>query len=135
MAASTIKANCDALGIVCQDLARSLAFYRALGLDIAEGAEQEPHVEVKVAGGFRLMFDPVSTVTSFDEGWTPPTGGPGTGLAFALDSPAAVDEAYATLTGLGFEGHKEPWDAVWGQRYASLRDPDGNGVDLYAPLA
>jgi catechol 2,3-dioxygenase-like lactoylglutathione lyase family enzyme len=135
MAASSVKASCDALGIVCRDLARSLAFYRALGLDIADGAEQEPHVEVEVTGGFRIMFDPVSTVTSFDEGWTPPIGGPGTALAFALDSPAAVDEAYATVTGLGFDGHKEPWDAVWGQRYASLRDPDGNGVDLYAPLA
>ncbi len=26
------------------------------------------------------------------------------------------------------------WDAFWGQRYAILHDPDGNGVDLFAPL-
>ena len=25
--------------------------------------------------------------------------------------------------------------AFWGQRYATLRDPDGNGVDLFAALA
>jgi len=30
---------------------------------------------------------------------------------------------------------EEPWDAFWGQRYAIVRDPDGNGVDLFAPLA
>ena len=131
---TSITARCDALGIVVADLARSLDFYRALGLDIPEGAEKEPHVEVKVTGGFSLMFDPVATITSFDPGWAPPTGGPRMALAFGFDTPAAVDEAYATMTGLGFEGHKEPWDAVWGQRYASLRDPDGNGVDLYAPL-
>ena len=36
------------------------------------------------------------------------------------------------MVAAGFDGHKEPWDAVWGQRYATLRDPDGNGVDLFA---
>jgi hypothetical protein len=34
---------------------------------------------------------------------------------------------------LGYEGHKPPWDAFWGQRYAVIRDPDGNTVDLFAP--
>lgn len=28
-----------------------------------------------------------------------------------------------------------PFDAPWGQRYATVLDPDGNGVDLFAPLA
>ena len=37
------------------------------------------------------------------------------------------------MTDLGFDGHKAPWGAFWGQRYASLPDPDGNGVDLYPP--
>ena len=56
------------------------------------------------------------------------------GLAFSVESPAGVDQIYAEMIGLGYEGHKAPWDAEWGQRYASLRDPDGNAVDLYAPL-
>jgi uncharacterized glyoxalase superfamily protein PhnB len=30
--------------------------------------------------------------------------------------------------------HKEPWDGFWGQRYAQLKDPDGNVIDLFAPL-
>jgi catechol 2,3-dioxygenase-like lactoylglutathione lyase family enzyme len=29
---------------------------------------------------------------------------------------------------------KEPYDAFWGQRYANVADPDGNAVDLFAPL-
>jgi uncharacterized glyoxalase superfamily protein PhnB len=45
-----------------------------------------------------------------------------------------VDELFATLVRSGARAHKEPWDAFWGQRYAQLRDPDGNGVDLYADL-
>jgi predicted enzyme related to lactoylglutathione lyase len=29
---------------------------------------------------------------------------------------------------------KAPWDAGWGQRYAQIQDPDGNSIDLFAPL-
>lgn len=136
MSGSTTKidAKLDAVGIVVTDMARTLAFYRALGLDIPEGAEKEPHVGVPVSEGFSLMFDPVDTIHSFDPGWQRATGGPNISLAFGFATPAEVDEAYATITGLGYDGHKEPWDAPWGQRYAMLRDPEGNGVDLYAPL-
>jgi uncharacterized glyoxalase superfamily protein PhnB len=45
-----------------------------------------------------------------------------------------VDSLYAELTGAGYEGHLAPWDAFWGQRYAVLRDPDGNDVALFAAL-
>jgi uncharacterized glyoxalase superfamily protein PhnB len=123
-----------ALGIVCTDLVRSLAFYRAIGLDIPTDADDAPHVEVALDGGFRLMWDPVATVSSFDPTWSPPSGGPGTALAFDCGTPAGVDDTFATVVGAGFDGHLDPFDAPWGQRYASLRDPDGNGVDLFAAL-
>jgi uncharacterized glyoxalase superfamily protein PhnB len=54
-------------------------------------------------------------------------------LAFLCPSPADVDAKYAELAALG-HGNKEPWDAFWGQRYASVKDPDGNQIDLFAPL-
>jgi uncharacterized glyoxalase superfamily protein PhnB len=76
----------------------------------------------------------VETIRSFDPDWTPPTGGPGIGLAFACDKPADVDATYAQLIAAGYDGHLEPWDAVWGMRYAVVHDPDGNGVDLFANL-
>jgi uncharacterized glyoxalase superfamily protein PhnB len=41
---------------------------------------------------------------------------------------------YGELTTAGAPGYKEPWDAFWGQRYAQVKDPDGNGVDLFAAL-
>jgi uncharacterized glyoxalase superfamily protein PhnB len=124
-----------ALGMVVQDMPRSLAFYRRLGLDVPPDADQEPHVEVAVPGGLRLLFDTVETVRSFLPDWTPPSGGNRTSLAFQLDSPAEVDRLYAELVALGYHGHKEPWDAFWGQRYALLHDPDGNGIDLFAALS
>ncbi|MFC4018788.1 VOC family protein [Micromonospora sp. GCM10011542] len=124
----------DLIGLATTDMARTLDFYRRLGLDIPAGAESEPHVEVTLPGGVRLAWDDVTMVRSFDPGWTPPTGSPRASLAFRCADPAEVDRWYADLTEAGFHGHLKPWDAFWGQRYAVLHDPDGNGVDLFAPL-
>jgi hypothetical protein len=38
------------------------------------------------------------------------------------------------VAGAPERGWRDPWDSYWGQRYAFLRDPDGNRVDLFAPL-
>lgn len=124
----------DAIGMVVQDMARALAFYRELGLPIAPGAESEPHVEATLPGGMRVLWDTVEVVRSFDPHWQPASGGNRMGLAFLCDTPAEVNSTYERLTSLGYHGHKPPWDAFWGQRYAVLHDPDGNGVDLFAPL-
>lgn len=120
-------------GIVADDLPRSLAFYRRLGLDLPAEADSAPHVEVTLPGGIRLAWDTVETVRSFDPDWAPPSGGHRIAVAFEYPEPAAVDAAYADLVEAGYEGHHEPWDAVWGQRYAIVKDPDGNAVDLFAP--
>ena len=125
----------DMIGLAVRDLAASLAFYRRLGLDIAEGAENEPHVEATLPGGLRIAWDTYEVMESFDPGWKPASGGSSAiSLAFLVDSPAEVDSLYADLTGAGYEGHLAPWDAFWGQRYAVLRDPDGNDVALFAAL-
>jgi catechol 2,3-dioxygenase-like lactoylglutathione lyase family enzyme len=129
-----MKAKLDAIGVVVEDMERALAFYRELGLDIPEDANEQPHVEATLPGGMRLAWDTQETVRSFDPAWQPATGGPQIALAFRLDGPADVDAAYKRLVSLGYDGHKEPWDAPWGQRYALVHDPDGNSVDLFAPL-
>jgi len=126
----------DMIGLAVRDLATSLAFYRRLGLDIAEGAENAPHVEAKLPGGLRIAWDTHEVMQSFDPGWKPASGGSSAiSLAFLVDSPAEVDSLYADLTGAGYEGHLAPWDAFWGQRYTVLRDPDGNDVALFAALS
>src|SRR5689334_3288614 len=128
----TIEAKLDVIGVVVSDMARALAFYRLLGLDVPAGADAEPHVEVPIGGGLRLAFDTEETIASFHPSWKPGTGGR-VSLAFALPDPAAVDAAYARLTGAGHPGELEPFDAFWGMRYATVADPDGTGVDLFAP--
>jgi catechol 2,3-dioxygenase-like lactoylglutathione lyase family enzyme len=128
-----MQARLDLIGLVVQDMAQSLAFYRELGLNLPSDADQQPHVEMTLGGGLRLAWDTVETIHSFDPHWTPPSGGHRMGLAFRVDTPADVDRAYDHLVSLGYQGHKKPWDAFWGQRYAVVHDPDGNGIDLFAP--
>jgi len=120
----------DAIGIVSSDLERSRAFYRLLGVEIAEG---DDHVEATLPNGLRLMFDTESVIQSFRPEWHRETGNQ-LALAFACASPADVDETYARVVEAGFHGDKEPWDAFWGHRYAQLQDPDGVGIDLFAAL-
>lgn len=129
-----MTARFDAIGLIVPDMARSLAFYRSLGLEIPADADAESHVEATLPGGIRVLWDTAEMIRSFDPEWTPPSGGQRIGLAFLCDGPAEVDSLYASLVGAGYQGHREPWDAFWGQRYATLHDPDGNGVDLFAPL-
>ena len=123
-------ARLDAIGIVVSDLARSIAFYRRLGLEFPE--EAEGHVEATGAG-VRVMLDTEETVRSFDPGWRRPDGN-SIVLAFLCADAAEVDRLFAELVDAGAQAHREPWDAFWGQRYAQVRDPDGHVVDLFAPL-
>jgi catechol 2,3-dioxygenase-like lactoylglutathione lyase family enzyme len=122
----------NAIGIVTSDMARSIRFYRLLGLDVPE-TPGEGHVDTFLPNGVRFMLDSEDTVRSFRPDWTRETGNQ-LALAFECESASEVDDVYARMVEAGFDGEKEPWDAFWGQRYGQLRDPDGVGIDLYASL-
>lgn len=112
----------------------SVAFYRLLGLAFPEGAEAEGHVEAVLPGGARLMLDTEELVRSFDPTFQAPPGAGRIGLAFLCEDPDEVDRVYDSVIDAGYAGERPPWDAFWGQRYATVLDPDGNSVDLFAPL-
>ncbi|HEX4725354.1 MAG TPA: VOC family protein [Pseudonocardiaceae bacterium] len=122
------------VGMVVSDMPASLSFYRRLGLDIPADADTQPHVHIELASGMLLAWDTVETILSFDPNWQQPTGLGRVSMAFGCDNPAEVDKLFAELVAAGHRGHREPFDAFWQQRYATVLDPDGNAVDLYAPL-
>jgi catechol 2,3-dioxygenase-like lactoylglutathione lyase family enzyme len=122
----------NAIGIAVSDMATSIRFYRLLGLDVPETPDED-HVDAFLPNGVRFMLDSEDVMRSFRDDWTRETGNQ-IGVALECGSPAEVDEVYARVTGAGFHGEKEPWDAFWGQRYAVLLDPDGVEVGLYAAL-
>lgn len=126
-----MKPKLNAIGLVVADLAASKAFYSRLGLEFDDDTG-DGHVECPLTPGMKLMLDTEASHQSIMPAWTKPTGGPRAALAFQFDSPAEVDTMFEDLTKAGYQSLHEPWDAFWGHRYATVLDPDGNGVDLYA---
>ena len=121
------------VGMVVKDMAAALRFYRILGLEIPDGQDNEPYVEVITPNGYRLSWNAESMIKEIDPEWVQPVG-QRVSVAFKCDAPADVDATHQRLVEAGYNSHMAPWDAFWGQRYAVVDDPDGNHVDLFSPL-
>lgn len=123
----------DAVAVSTSDMARSIAFYSALGFDFTGADPAGDHVEPKpIPGSPRLMLDSAALLTSISG--TAPHPASHSSFALLCDCPAEVDSVAAAVATAGFTVAKAPWDAFWGQRYAIVQDPDGYLVDLFAPL-
>jgi uncharacterized glyoxalase superfamily protein PhnB len=122
----------DAIGIITADMAKARRFYGMLGLKFPEN--DEDHVEATAPSGLRIMLDKVELMKQLDPEWVPPVGRR-MGLAFRCDSPDDVNKTFAKIAQAGYKTKDAaPYDAFWGQRYASVIDPDGNVVDIFADL-
>ena len=124
-------AELEAIGITTADQAASLRFYGLLGVEVPEPGEE--HVEASVRGGLHLMWDTEELIRQIEPDLPTPVRRRIV-LAFRCLNGADVDATYQRAVDAGFEGKAEPWNAFWGQRFAYLRDPDGNTVALFAPL-
>jgi catechol 2,3-dioxygenase-like lactoylglutathione lyase family enzyme len=124
-------AELEAIGITTANQPASLRFYGLLGVEVPDPGED--HVEAPVRGGLQLMWDTEELIRQIEPDLPSPVR-QRIVLAFRCADPADVDATYARVVGAGFEGKTEPWDAFWGQRFAYVRDPDGNTVALFAPL-
>ena len=121
-----------AIGIVVSDMEASRAFYELLGLDVP-ATDEGGHLEIDLGTGVTLMLDTEALMESFDPNFSVGTGRPRVTLAFQCGSPEAVDTTHAEIVGAGHRSHLDPFDAFWGQRYATVLDPDGTAIDLFAP--
>jgi uncharacterized glyoxalase superfamily protein PhnB len=122
------------VGLVVKDMGRALDFYRALGLDIDPAEDKSPHVEFTAPTGYAIGFVAEAMVRQTDPKWTDGYG-QRVNLQFAFADPAGVDATHQKLVAAGYASYQDPWDAFWGQRFARVVDPDGNVVNLFAPLA
>ena len=134
-----MSVNLNYVAMVASDLEATLAFYRDLGLPIPEGAHlnaeggPEDHIEVTV-NGLRVAWESEALARQLNPAWTAPTGNARLGIAFEAGSPAELDAICARMAARGHTVSTPPYDAFWGQRYATLRDPDGGSVDVFAWL-
>ncbi len=123
----------DALAVSSTDMARTVAFYELLGFEFPAWGADDQHVEpTPKAGEPRLMIDTAELMEQLTgQAPTPPNH---SSFALLCDSPAEVDALAAKLREAGHTLTVDPWDAFWGQRYATVKDPDGYLIDLFAPL-
>ena len=91
------------------------------------------HLDVTLPSGLRLMWDTEELMKQIDPEREEPRGHR-MGLAFLCEAPAAVDELHAKVVDAGFRSKATPYDAFWGQRYATVLDSDDNEVHLFAQL-
>jgi len=129
------------LGLIVQDMSKSLEFYRRLGLAIPEGSEAMTHVEVKMGSGLTFFLD--SRPSRWDPGYVrkenresrEATDSYRSILEFYLQTQEAVETKYAELTGLGYQGYRPPYETAFGMCFAMVNDPDGNVILLSGALA
>lgn len=126
----TMGFRMDTVGVVVADLPKSIAFYGRLGCTF-EGDLGSGHMTTDLGG---LRFSLITEELLRTLGWDVDQDAPRTGttLGVRCDSAAEVDELYTWLDEDGF-GFRAPMDAPWGQRLATVQDPDGSHIDLYAP--
>jgi catechol 2,3-dioxygenase-like lactoylglutathione lyase family enzyme len=125
--------NLDLVNLVVSDMEATVAFYRRLGLSIpdTDAAFQTHHRAAQVPGGVDLHFDSTDFAHHWAKGWTT---GARVVVGFKVASREGVDAIYSDLTGAGYRGLHEPYDAFWGARYAIVEDPDGNAVGIMSPV-
>ena len=128
------------LGLIVQDMGKSLEFYRRLGLAIPEGSEDQTHVQIKMGSGLTFFLDsrPTRWDSSFvrrdEPGQKEAADSYRSVLEFYLKTRAAVEAKYAELTGFGYQGHRAPYKTVFGMCFALVKDPDGNTILLSGDL-
>lgn len=125
--------NLDAIGIVATDMNRSIEFYKLLGLNFSDCNNTTEHSEATTKSGLRVMLDSEELMKKLKPNWKKPVGQRMT-LCFSCESAKEVDSLYEKILKEGFSSQTAPWDAFWGQRYATVIDPDGNAIDLFANL-
>ena len=121
----------DAVGIISKNINHSVQFYGILGVFFKKISSD--HWEGNTVKGVRIMLDSVDLMKKLNPNWKEQEGQKIV-LCFKQDSLEKVDELYHKIEKSGFKVLKSPWNAFWGQRYSSVLDPDGNQVDIFAPL-
>jgi predicted lactoylglutathione lyase len=119
------------VGLVVGDMARSLEFYRRLGLTIPPDEDGKRFVMHRMESGVTIFFDTVFFPENDPERRAAPPGSYNVSLEFYAGTREAVDALYGQLVGFGYAGRKAPWKSV-GPYAAIVEDPDGNPILITA---
>jgi uncharacterized glyoxalase superfamily protein PhnB len=125
-----VPANFAIVTLGVADLARSLAFYEALGWE-RRGDPAEPIAWLRTSGSWLGLFG--NTALAADAGLSAPPELPayrGSTLALNLASEAAVDAAFERFAEAGARVVKPAERTEWGGYSGYVADPDGHLWEL-----
>jgi len=132
------------INLVCRNVEASIVFYGKLGVDLpSDRVWRTPtgghHASgISQGDGQEIHFDLDSEAFArhWNSAWSAQREIAGrVVIGFAVSTRAEVDDLYRAMTESGYRGLQEPYDALWGSRYAILADPDGNAVGLMSPVS
>jgi len=112
--------------LLVDDIPRSGAFYRRLGLEFEPGSDERSDVGVDIGDGRTIIWS--TTFGRNDPDRTEPAGGSRIMLEFFVEGDAAVDAKWAELTGAGYHGRRAPWRTNFDAYMCLVDDPDGNTI-------
>ena len=112
--------------LLIEDLARSLAFYRRLGVEFPPDAETKTDIQVPIGGHHQMVL--TTQFVRNDPDRHTPSGGSRIVLEFFVDSQAEVDAKFVELTEAGYFGRRAPWLTSFGAYMCMVDDPDDNTV-------
>lgn len=127
------------LHLVAEDFDATLAFYRALGIDISDESvwrtDSGPHLvqDIDIGGGAKMALDSAQLARVYNGGYREAPTASAAVIGFGVSSREAVDALHDELTAAGYQSRQPPYDAFWGARYAIVADPDGRDVGLMSP--
>ena len=111
----------SAITLATHDMSRAVQFYQTLGFDVVHGGEDASFTSLKVGTGYlNLITQPGSRYWSW---W-------GRVIFYVSD----VDTLYQHALACGLDPDTAPEDAIWGERYFHLTDPDGHELSFARPL-
>ncbi|EMI19522.1 Glyoxalase/bleomycin resistance protein/dioxygenase [Rhodopirellula maiorica SM1] len=111
----------SAVTIVTKRMVTAVRFYQQVGFELHRGGENARFSTFRV-GDHHLNL----RLADADE-----PAASSTLIIFAVDD---VDETYRLLVERGLQPEFAPRDAVWGERYFHIRDPDGHPISFAEPL-
>ena len=119
------EAGIDAISAVTlatHDMARAVAFYRALGFPLRYGGAGASFTSLS-AGNACLNL----TTEGSDRAWS--------WWGRVIFRVRDVDALYQRALAGGLQPDSAPRDASWGDRYFHITDPDGHELSFGTPLA
>ncbi|HSO06020.1 MAG TPA: VOC family protein [Pelomicrobium sp.] len=112
----------SAVTLATHDMARAVAFYRALGFELRYGGETADFTSFHAGSGYLNLIG-----TGPEKRWS------WWGRAiFYVDD---VDALYRRALAARLHPEFPPRDAAWGERYFHITDPDGHELSFARPLA